>query len=448
MSTSLDFQKDLTNLLQNADCSICKQKIKESLMCPSCQKCFCKECINKWLLSKETCPLCIKEINQSSLIKSKIIDEIARVAALVEKGDLCQTHNLFKDYYCKDCKKLYCSDCLLLDKHDKNHIIIRKPSEKLISKIVNDFNSSQLLIEDYVNKYNNMIKEIERKIDEYRKEQVTVLAFLKELTQQSCNKYKEIIDSLIDKKDLLKKEKDSLSNINNKILRLITSIKKYEIPSDIDTLLNKMEKLIKNRKPGELLFNECKFNPIEYYFKGNTFIIKRKLKETNSYTLNSNFAAFKITFRYNEGKALRYFHNKRLKSFPSNPNENSVLVSEIELLSNLLVGTKMKYSISVGMLDNKIRPKIVIHSFSNSAKLKIDLTNVFDLKKNKLIDNLIDFEIIIKPEGLQDYIDEIENYKLLKEKRKCISTSQSLKNFNLNFMNEPSINNEICLTAK
>ena len=64
MLTRLDFQKDLTNLLQNADCSICKQKIQESLMCPSCQKCFCKECINKWLLSKETCPLCIKEINQ------------------------------------------------------------------------------------------------------------------------------------------------------------------------------------------------------------------------------------------------------------------------------------------------------------------------------------------------------------------------------------------------
>ena len=33
------------------------------------------------------------------------------------------------------------------------------------------------------------------------------------------------------------------------------------------------------------------------------------------------------------------------------------------------------------------RPKIVIHSFSNSAKLKIDLINAFDLNKIKLIDN-------------------------------------------------------------
>ena len=251
MLRSSDFQKDLTNLLQNADCSICKQKIKESLMCPSCQNCFCKECIIKWLLSKKTCPLCIKEINLSSLINSKIIDEIARLAALVEKGDFCQTHNFFKDYYCKDCKKLYCSDCLLLDKHDKNHIIIRKPSEKLISKIVNECNTSKLLIEDYFNQCNNMIKEIERKIDEYKKEQETILTFLKELAQQSCNKYKEIIDSLIDKKELLKKEKVYFSKIKDRILGLITSIKNYEIPTDIDILLNKMENNIKNRKPDE-----------------------------------------------------------------------------------------------------------------------------------------------------------------------------------------------------
>lgn len=448
MLTGLDIQKELTDLLQNGDCSICKQKIKDSLMCPNCQKCFCKECIIQWLSSKQTCPLCIKEITQSSLIQSKITDEIARVAALVEKGGLCETHNLFKDYYCKDCKNSFCGDCLLVEKHDKNHRIIRKPSEKLISKILNNVNSNQMLIEDYINKYNNMIKTIEQKIKEYKNEQQNVLNFLTELAQESSNKYNEIINSLIEKKKSIEKNVGCLSSKKHNIIQLTTSIKNYEIPSDIDTLTDKMKNEINNRRPGELLLNENKFNPIEYYFKGNTFVIKTK--PHYSYTLKSNFANFKITFKYERGGL--YYLSSRTEKKKSNPHRllSEKPTVEIELLSSFTLGKKRKYSISVEKINNKTISKKFIHSFGECGKLKINVNDYITLKRSihdyYFDDVLLEIEIVIKPESLLDYMDEIEDYKLQNEKKKYLNTSQSVGNFNLLLKTEPTSKNNLSLT--
>ena len=44
------------------ECSICLDKIKNEVIL-KCKHKFCKECIHKWLLENDTCPICRTIIN-------------------------------------------------------------------------------------------------------------------------------------------------------------------------------------------------------------------------------------------------------------------------------------------------------------------------------------------------------------------------------------------------
>jgi len=56
-----------TEMLKS-DCSICFSKISNPVMEPNCQNIFCGECLLKWLVNKENCPLCRGNIKSNELV--------------------------------------------------------------------------------------------------------------------------------------------------------------------------------------------------------------------------------------------------------------------------------------------------------------------------------------------------------------------------------------------
>lgn len=50
------------HLHTNQECVICYEKIKKFCHCPSCKTKFCSPCLDKWLKSQHTCPICRVEL--------------------------------------------------------------------------------------------------------------------------------------------------------------------------------------------------------------------------------------------------------------------------------------------------------------------------------------------------------------------------------------------------
>lgn len=55
----LNESKDLSGVMQeDFECSICLLMLHKPVFCNSCDKLFCKVCIDKWILENDVCPCC------------------------------------------------------------------------------------------------------------------------------------------------------------------------------------------------------------------------------------------------------------------------------------------------------------------------------------------------------------------------------------------------------
>lgn len=137
------------NIEELFKCFICFSKIEDAVICPSCSKLCCRDCIRKWLIEqRQQCPHCrsalqvhqlvscnriVKEITEHIDILNKAMPETNRETehlsdgTLIRNGqEICKEHNARLDYYCQTCKVAICSDCAMFggNKH-KDHKFLR-----------------------------------------------------------------------------------------------------------------------------------------------------------------------------------------------------------------------------------------------------------------------------------------------------------------------------------
>ena len=154
-------------------------------------------------------------INNKHNIKISIKEYINKMKRFNDKNinnDICIEHNNKYECICLECNKHLCKECLKTRKHinhQKINIIEIQPNDEALK-----------LIDNIINKYEDNIKELERKNTE--------------TNEKIKNKYEKVKKELNDKKELkLKENQDKLKNElninNNKYILDINKLKeKYE----------------------------------------------------------------------------------------------------------------------------------------------------------------------------------------------------------------------------
>ena len=109
---------------------------------------------------------------------------------------MCKLHNKRKKYLCFTCMKLFCSNCLILEKHDQSHFLLDTRSQGkeedfssmlLVTQPLIHF--SDFLSEDY-------ITQIKEKIEALEKSKTRQLTYLKNYTAALTKLFDETIEKL------------------------------------------------------------------------------------------------------------------------------------------------------------------------------------------------------------------------------------------------------------
>jgi SNF2 family DNA or RNA helicase len=142
-----------SNIMSNQNCHICMNNMSKVIMEPNCQNLFCGECLLKWLLKNNTCPLCRCEIVLSDLIYIENDKEPKyNTNNVVNNPILMKTDQIIKIIESKkDGKFLVFSDfegsfkpiCKNLEKNNIKFIILKgDPTNR--SKIIDEYKNGEV----------------------------------------------------------------------------------------------------------------------------------------------------------------------------------------------------------------------------------------------------------------------------------------------------------------
>ena len=173
-------------------CYICLSKVTKPKMCNFCKRICCEVCINKWLENHSFCGICKRHITAQDMITLPFLDdmsqffinnidnqhkknminnkqqskdknknvkplnninnnmnnitEVSEGTEFTPRNDsICQQHGNKIDYYCVQCNKYFCSQCLIFfgtekDKH-KDHLIVKtsKLNDLGVNRAINEY---------------------------------------------------------------------------------------------------------------------------------------------------------------------------------------------------------------------------------------------------------------------------------------------------------------------
>ena len=297
MSTVLDSK--LQSAFDSVKCQICMEFIENSYMCPGCKRCGCEECLKEWVNQHHTCPNCRKRIQFGELIKMPFIDDISKVLIDIEK-DKCAKHIKKEEYYCQDCGKKLCSECVIVDKHDSSHRItaITERNYEKIELIA--------LRRKQIREYINYVKErlpgkIKEKINELKEEKETKVNFLESVIAKLKNRYDSIIEKLKQLYLNIQEEVDTLLNMSIQIedtkMQSTNTSKMIIEVNDMFNYLNTKNNIINSIiDPFNILLNYQSFS-----FEIGNYIKIIKEKEPSMHTIISpiytvNFLSWQLSF--------------------------------------------------------------------------------------------------------------------------------------------------------
>ena len=336
----MEVENDIRDKLK---CYICLSKVNKPKMCKFCKRLSCSDCINSWLLNHDYCGICKKQVTDDDLIlvpfvddmstyfinniennpkhqlekidkiknkqKSQIIskknkNQILNGKEEKDKENICEKHKTKFEYYCVQCDKYYCSNCLVFFGQEVNrhqgHLILQL--EKM----------NDLGIMEAVNEYKKL-PETKNKLDHF-----IGLCNLK--LKENIIKKSEFEDNMNIIKNLYIKKLDEttqdlqyiLNNLKNQRERVKDSIR--SIPKGFNNIVNSNDHV-----QGNIMSEELKgLNKIDINTEND---IKEKSKMYPKLFIEnyeSNFIDIKIPYsgQYNEGAEI---YNQNINIIPNNP---------------------------------------------------------------------------------------------------------------------------------
>jgi len=338
---------------------------------------------------------CINNNHRKKILIKEYINKMKKYNNKNINKDICidNNHNNYYEYFCLDCKKHLCKECLKTRYHighKKNLILEIQPSKKELNII------------------ESIIKSYEDKIDNLEREKIIK-------SKEMNNKLKESKNKLKEKNEL--KMKENNNNMDKEI-----ELKNEEYLLKIKNIKNKDKNSIKL---------------IEYNYEKNINEIKNKYKIIN----NNNNKNFK-----NEIISLENKYRKKIQIY--NYDENIENMIYIRRLYEVIYNT---YNIYNNNYHNSINiNNILINIFNNKSNINKELNNQYEniirIRKNKEKD---DFQKAAKD---KTNLDNILSFEICKKIFSCLTEKKKLEiiQYNNNMQNELdiNINNYKCFTGK
>ncbi|KAI9334308.1 hypothetical protein BDR26DRAFT_867230 [Obelidium mucronatum] len=120
-------------------CYICFEQLDRPVMCPTCSKIGCEDCVSKWLeTNNHHCPHCRSHLTSDTLVVCRFMNDLAKqvrevVSANLRSGstgniansaaEQCKEHGAPLYYFCHSCQDAICSDCAVLANKHKDHAL-------------------------------------------------------------------------------------------------------------------------------------------------------------------------------------------------------------------------------------------------------------------------------------------------------------------------------------
>jgi len=246
-------EKEIEDTLRDSfQCYICLSKVVKPKMCKVCKRMGCEECIIKWLQKYSYCGICKTRSRPEDMISIPILDDVATFfinnidnhPITKDKNDdkkeeekkeeednnldsnMCKKHKAKLDYYCLQCDKYYCSNCLIYfgeeaNKH-KNHLIITllKIDDLGIKKTINELKK----MPNTKNTLEDLIGLCELKIRENDIKKSETIKFIDRIKSNYIRRIDDITESLRKIQNELKAQKEKVENAIESIPRGLTNI--------------------------------------------------------------------------------------------------------------------------------------------------------------------------------------------------------------------------------
>ena len=341
-------------------CPICYTLVKKPLGCPKCQCYICRDCLilNYTEKKKDYCPKCHIKIRYDEFYPVPIIDNISNYYAKnqnekyhennkffenEDKENLCKEHSYELIFYCLDCRKKLCGECIETFNNKKN---IHEKHNVYQIKDLNKYNLFQAIdLYQEVSKNKNGFTEYLNKCD-YN---INYLNCVEEIRQKHLEDFKKIIEQ---------KMKVMIEEKEQKKEKIIQEKKKLEeIYPPLNIILNKI--LDEN--------NEKEFN-----------ILKNKIRNFDEY--------------YHQMDASQILSSKEIKVLSIDLFESKQIIFDnfIKNINNDIIGEKkcdvsnirIKTSI-INATKDKIRIEVQFNKGNNYNKTSTEYLVSILLKNHK-----------------------------------------------------------------
>ena len=426
----------LSNSLEDdMKCCICLNRYVEPLLCPHCHHFFCRACLYKWYdENKNSCVYCRKNVEIESFIKISAFEKIIPFLDMLKENNNNYFNNQIKnnidkiivlcsnkiheknedennidnndndkedkekdkdeekkcyeklddikaDYYCFDCKKPFCSDCICINDdysncgHRNDHFVFN-------IEALNEMKLFDLLYEkennNTINELEKMNEDIKEGIDKLNRTKINTLSFIEYIK----NTFIDLIEKKInDLKEIVIKNEKEINKIKNKFNDIDNFIQKLKFEQNI--------KCIKN-------VNEIQTNlNILNAFNALPIITKNIIKQ--NLTLKGNIQLFEILNRIIE------YDTENFDSYICTFNYSCSLIvvnENFKKKNNLTNPFSVDFYDEINDNDNNNNKK------ENKNKIKI----LVKYKKNpkEIEENIFFFPIIFNNENLFTSFQEIK----------------------------------------
>ena len=236
-------------------CYICLTKVNKPAMCKYCKKICCKPCIDRWLLNHHFCGICKHEITQQDMILLPFLDDMSTYFIdnidnhpkhnpnnnqnqnnigrkknnnvnnnnneSENNKEICQKHITKIDYYCIQCNKYFCSNCLVFfseeGKKHQNHLVLplAKMNDLGIKEAINQYKKlpqTKNSIEHLISLINMRIKENEIKTENTKNFINQIRDFYLSKIEDNTRELKTILTKLTSQKDSIETSINSIPN--------------------------------------------------------------------------------------------------------------------------------------------------------------------------------------------------------------------------------------------
>jgi len=384
------------NIRENLKCHYCLTKVIKAKMCKYCKRVSCENCTNKWMETHNYCCFCKKQLKPQDLISLPFLDDMSAYfvnnidsnpnniqynSSIIMNNNinknaqfynpnnnininrqnsnalnigLCPIHNNKIEYYCVQCDKYFCSNCLVFfgeeTKKHKNHLII--PASKINNLSLQEPVKEYKKLFDTKNIIDNYISLCKIKLKENQVKQGEIENFM--------NLIRDLYIKKIEKNSQeIKLFMNNLINLRDQIENKIVSI-----PNGFNNIINSNDYV-----QGHILSEDLKkINKIDTNIE---YIIKEKSKVNPKLFLcnyESDYLEFSLPFsgQYYEGCEV---FNKRLNFIPGFPS--TIL---LKYLQNKIF---ISFSVDIGLsLDDPRYPKFFTYVTFKNGKDGFDFMNL------------------------------------------------------------------------